>query len=151
MRLRLTKRALLLRSWLAAPAAAVAATALALSLAIAQPRAQGAATPLPVGDAARGERLYTARCGACHSLDANRIGPSHRGVVGRRSGQAPNFRYSVALQRLNVVWTPQTLDRWLTSPTAMAPGTSMGIRVLNAQERADIITYLGAQTGTTRR
>lgn len=148
MRLRLPKRAPLLRCWLAA---AAAATALMLSLAVAQPRTQGTTAPMPVGDAARGARLYTARCGACHSLDANRIGPSHRGIVGRRSGQAPSFRYSTALRRLNVVWTPRTLDRWLTNPSAMAPGTSMGIRVVNAQERADIITYLGAQTAATRR
>jgi cytochrome c len=81
----------------------------------------------------------------CHSIDANRIGPAHRGVVGRRSASAANFRYSPALQRLNVTWTPENLDRWLTSPPTMAPGTAMGVVVAGAQDRADIIAYLATQ------
>ena len=35
------------------------------------------------GDATRGEQVYESRCMACHSLDANRVGPMHRGVYGR--------------------------------------------------------------------
>ena len=119
---------------LAASALAAAALSL-LSCAAAQ----------PAGDAARGERLYEAQCSACHSIDVNRIGPAHRGVVGRRSGAAPGFRYSPALQRLNVVWTSENLDRWLTDPAAMAPGTAMGVSVPAQQDRADIIAYLGTQ------
>ena len=36
------------------------------------------------GDATRGEQVYESRCMACHWLDANRVGPMHRGVYGRR-------------------------------------------------------------------
>jgi cytochrome c len=114
----------------------VAAASLMLSTAAAQ--------PAPSGDAARGERLYAARCGACHSLDANRIGPRHRGVVGRRAASLSDFNYSPALRRLDTTWDAASLDRWLTNPAAMAPGTAMGIRVAAAQERADIIAYLRA-------
>ncbi|HCK84077.1 MAG TPA: hypothetical protein DHW63_06050 [Hyphomonadaceae bacterium] len=89
--------------------------------------------------------LYETRCSACHSIDNNRVGPAHRGVVGRRSGTAPGFTYSAALRRLNVAWTPANIDRWLTNPTAMAPGTAMGISVPSAQDRADIIAYLATQ------
>src|SRR5262245_48290645 len=103
-----------------------------------------AAQPLPTGDAARGEQLYPVRCGACHSLDANRVGPRHRGGVGRRAGSLADFRYTPALQRLGVTWDEASLDRWLTNPTTVAPGTAMGIRVASAQERADIIAYLRA-------
>lgn len=56
------------------------------------------ASPVPAGDAQRGEQLYLARCGACHSLDSNGAGPRHRGVVGRRVASVPGFSYSTALQ-----------------------------------------------------
>lgn len=96
----------------------------------------------PTGDAARGAKLYQQRCTACHSLDANRIGPMHRGVFGRRSAAVSGYAYSDALKGLNVTWNAQTLDKWLTNPPAMARGTAMGIRVANPQDRADLIAYL---------
>jgi len=100
----------------------------------------------PPGNPVRGADIYEAKCGACHSLDANRIGPKHRGIFGRKSGAVPGFRYSAALKKLDVVWDAQTLDRWLRNPTAMAPGTAMGYRLAVAQERADVIAYLKQQS-----
>lgn len=94
------------------------------------------------GDATRGAALYQQRCGACHSLDANRVGPMHRGIYGRKAGGVEGFQYSAALRKLQVVWNAETLDRWLTNPPAMAPGTAMGVRVPQGQDRADIIVYL---------
>jgi cytochrome c len=117
--------------------AAAAAGCVSVSLAAAQ--------PMPAS-ATRGEALYTARCGACHSLDANRVGPRHRDVVGRRAASVADFSYTPALRRLDVTWDEASLDRWLTNPTALAPGTAMGIRVASAQERADIIAYLAANS-----
>lgn len=110
-----------------------------------QPLAVPQRTPLP-GDASRGADIYEAKCGACHSLDSNRIGPKHRGVFGRRSASVPDFHYTTALKKLNVVWNGQTLDRWLQNPTAMAPGTAMGYRLTVPQERADVIAYLKQQS-----
>lgn len=102
-------------------------------------------TPLP-DSPSRGAEIYEAKCGACHSLDFNRVGPKHRGVFGRKSASVPGFHYSPALKKLNVTWNALTLDRWLQNPTAMAPGTAMGFRLSNAQERADIIAYLRQQS-----
>ena len=96
----------------------------------------------PSGNTSRGAEIYESKCGACHSLDQNRIGPKHRGVYGRRSASVPDFNYTPALKRLNVVWDAATLDRWLQNPTAMAPGTAMGFRLPSPQERADVIAYL---------
>ena len=45
-------------------------------------------------DAAHGEEIYNSRCIACHSPDANRVGPKHRGVIGRTAGTVPDFNYS---------------------------------------------------------
>lgn len=103
--------------------------------------AKDVAKPLP-GDARRGAALYTTKCGACHSLDANRVGPAHRGVFGRKAGTVPKFAYSPALKKIGVVWNRANLDRWLANPIAMAPGTRMGFRLAAPQDRADVIAYL---------
>ncbi len=114
------------------------ATAL-LALAGLAPLPAGAATP---GDPARGEAIY-ARCLACHALDYNRTGPKHCGLFGRRAGGVAGFRYSPAMARADIVWDGNTLDRFLTNPTAMIPGTAMGYAgIADAQERADLIAWL---------
>lgn len=90
----------------------------------------------------RGKLLYNRRCTACHSLDQNRIGPRHRDVYGRAAGSVSGFRYSKTLQELDIVWTEETLDPWLASPTTFAPGTRMGFRLKKPEERMAIIAYL---------
>jgi len=98
-------------------------------------------------DAAHGKELYESRCGGCHSLDANRIGPAHRGVYGRKAGTAPNFSYSAAVRSSGVVWSEKTLDAWLTNPQALIPGQRMNFRVSTKENRADIIAYLRQESG----
>ena len=111
----------------------------ALSLAV---FALAAAAPAAAADAAHGQELYESRCGGCHSLDANRVGPAHRGVYGRKAGSAPNFSYSTAVKNATVVWEEKTLDAWLTNPQALIPGQRMNFRLSDAQMRADVIAYL---------
>lgn len=94
------------------------------------------------GDGGRGGALYEARCGGCHSLDANRIGPMHRGVFGRRAGSLADFEYSDALRNSRIVWNVQTLDAWLRDPQALIPGQRMGYRLQSPEERAAIIGWL---------
>ena len=110
----------------------------------ASPPAQIATTP-SLGDSVRGAALYPQRCGGCHSLDTNRVGPAHRGVVGRRAGSAPAFVYSPALKASGLTFTEANLDRWLINPQASVPGTRMFFRLTAATERADIIAYLKSQ------
>jgi cytochrome c len=99
------------------------------------------------GDANRGAQAYENRCTGCHSLDANRVGPAHRGVFGRRAGRAPDFDYSPALRRSQVVWNERTLDQWLRGPNQFIPGNQMGFSLGNTQERADIIAFLRRESG----
>jgi cytochrome c len=94
------------------------------------------------GDALRGQTAYESRCGGCHSLDADRIGPRHRGVYGRKAGSIADFDYSEALKAAGVVWDAASLDRWLSGPEAFIPGQRMGFSVSDASVRADIIAYL---------
>lgn len=96
------------------------------------------------GDAQRGEQAYEARCGGCHSVDADRIGPRHAGVLGRRAGSVQGFGYSDALRRSGITWDAALLERWLADPEALVPGQRMGYRLADAQERADIVSYLAS-------
>lgn len=103
----------------------------------------GAAARAPSlhGDPARGKALYQGYT-SCHSIDENDIGPRHRGVVGRKAGTVPDYAYSTALKASGIVWDEVTLDRWLTNPSALVPGTKMFFQVPGPQARADIIAYL---------
>jgi cytochrome c len=93
-------------------------------------------------DVQRGMAIYQAKCSACHSVDASRVGPAHIGVVGRRAGQAADYEYSEALAKSKVVWNKTTLNAWLTEPEKLIPGQRMGYRLSLRQERADVIAYL---------
>jgi cytochrome c len=95
-----------------------------------------------VGDVQRGQQAYEARCGGCHSVEADRIGPRHAGVVGRRAGSVAGFAYSDALRKSGITWDAALLDRWLTDPEALVPGQRMGYSLGDAQARADIVAYL---------
>jgi len=109
-----------------------------------------AAQPMPgtearnSGDPVHGKVLYQG-CAACHSIDENDIGPKHRGVFGRHAGSIPDYRYSAALKNSGLIWDESMLDRWLTNPSALVPGTKMYFKLDDAQSRADIIAYLREQ------
>ena len=96
---------------------------------------------------ARGEQLYHERCGACHSLDEHGAGPKHRELIGRQAGTQPGFDYSAALAASNIVWSPQTLERWIADPNALVPGNKMIVQLANdPADRAAIVAYLVAST-----
>ncbi len=124
----------------------------AFRVAFASLLAAAPAIALTAGDPARGEAVY-ARCFACHSLDADRTGPRHCGLLGRRAGSVPGFDYSPAMRASGLVWNAKTLDRFLADPVGTVPGTSMGYAgIKDARERADLIAYLGkARCGNAKR
>ena len=114
----------------------------------------GAALAAPAmaggGDPQRGERVFQ-RCYACHSVNPSKTnlpGPNLSGVIGRPAAALPGFRYSPAMRArgaAGLVWTEVQLDRYLSDPEAMVPGTLMAVNGLpSAQERADVIAYLKA-------
>jgi cytochrome c len=103
-----------------------------------------AMTNIIKGDPLRGKAVYQA-CEACHSIDDNDLGPRHRGVVGRRAGSVADYSYSMSLKDSGLTWDEATLDRWLTNPSALVPGTKMFFRMSDAQNRADVIAFLKEQ------
>jgi cytochrome c len=109
-----------------------------------------AATAAAAPDAAtlkRGEEVY-ARCAACHAVEANRTGPQHCGLFGRRAGTAPGFDgYSKAMRASGIVWDEKTLNVFLKDPIKTVPGTAMGYAgVKDDKERADLIAWLREAT-----
>lgn len=95
-----------------------------------------------VSSADRGKTLYEARCVACHSVDAHRVGPMHRGVLGRIAGKVAGYEFSAALRASTLVWTQQNLLAWLQDPEKLIPDQQMGYRVDGLQDRLDIVAYL---------
>ena len=117
--------------------------ALAAVLGFAFSAAAFAQAPL-AGDAERGSKLFSQRCTTCHVN--SEMGPKYRGLIGRKAGTVPGFDYSRALQEKGVVWSEETLERWLSNPDAFVPGNLMGFRIRDPQDRADIIAYLKTRT-----
>jgi glucose/arabinose dehydrogenase len=101
------------------------------------------------GDAGRGKTYFTQNCAICHA-DAmgpgntviTKQGPSLVGVVGRKAASGEKFNYSDALSKSGLTWDAATLDRFLTKPADVVPGTTMPISVADAGSRADVIAYL---------
>lgn len=114
-------------------------TALIASLGAAAALAAG-----PAADPVKGKTVF-ARCMVCHDLNtgANRIGPSLKGVVGRKAGTYPGYAYSPAMKAKGVTWNASTLGAYLASPTAYVPGNKMALApITNPQDRANLIAYL---------
>ena len=96
------------------------------------------------GDAARGEKKFE-ECHACHSLDRNAesVGPSLFGMFGRKAGEGADFRYSPAMKRSGITWTPQTVDTFVTDPQATVAANRMPYAGMpDAGDRADLIAFL---------
>ncbi len=106
-------------------------------------------TPLPVllakADVTKG--MHDAKiCETCHNVEKGggvKIGPPLWGVVGRKVASVPGFDYSDSLKSHGGDWTFQALNKWITDPRAVAPGTKMAFAgEAEPQKRADILAYL---------
>jgi cytochrome c len=96
------------------------------------------------GDAARGEARFQ-DCAACHKLEAgsNDVGPSLHGIFERKAAALTDFRYSPAMKRSGISWTPETLDKFIADPQAMVSANRMPYAgMANPNDRADLIAYL---------
>jgi cytochrome c len=101
---------------------------------------------------ARGERAYQ-KCFSCHALEPGRndlSGPTLYGIVGRPVAAEAGFGYSPAMRRLSAQeprWIEQLLDRFVSDPQAVVPGTSMTFDGIgDAEERKALIAFLEHQT-----
>lgn len=119
------------------PRAAMIATAALLA----------AAGPARAADPVRGGEFF-ALCVACHSLQEGEhgVGPSLRGVIGRTAGTQPEFRYSPAMRRSGVVWSVETVDRFMADPQALVRGNRMPFDGIGDPTiRADLAAFLAGE------
>jgi cytochrome c len=100
------------------------------------------ASPAAAADSEHGKVLYQA-CIACHSERPDALGPSLKGVVGRKSAALEDFRYSNPMQRANLVWDEDNLRAYIKDPQAKVKGNRMPYGgVTEAGDVDDIIAYL---------
>jgi cytochrome c len=101
------------------------------------------------GDAAKGEKVFV-KCKACHENEkgVNKVGPTLKGVVGRKVASVPDYKYSEAMAAKGAegaVWDEATLAAYLPDPKAFVPKTKMAFAGLKKPEDvADVIAYLKA-------
>lgn len=106
-----------------------------------------AAPAVAAGDAALGEKVFL-KCKTCHENEkgVNRVGPTLKGIVGRKTASVEGFKYSEAMAKKGaegLVWDEATLTTYLADPKAMVPGTKMSFPGLKAPEDiANLIEYL---------
>ena len=95
-------------------------------------------------DTNRGQKLFE-ECRACHAVEKGPqgVGPDLHGVFGRRAGTLDDFRFSPALKRSGITWTPQTLDAYVADPQKAVPQNRMPFAGMpDARDRADLIRYM---------
>jgi cytochrome c len=97
-------------------------------------------------EGSRGAQVYKA-CAACHTLspDAeNRAGPTLYGVIGRRIGTAPGYRYSPGFASHDITWSKETIARLFElGPATYTPGTKMPEQTVGSPEdRTALVEFI---------
>lgn len=100
------------------------------------------ASPATAADPDHGKALYQT-CAACHTERPDALGPSLKGVVGRKSAALDDFRYSNPMKRANLVWDEANLRAYIQDPQAKVKGNRMPYGGLtDGKDVDDIIAYL---------
>ncbi len=81
-------------------------------------------------------------CAACHNSQADALGPTLRGVVGRKAGSIPGYRFSGPMRRSGLVWDVPTLTRYLENPQATVPGNRMPADGVSPSDAEQIVNFL---------
>jgi cytochrome c len=98
--------------------------------------------PAIAADAAHGKVVFQT-CAACHSEKPDAIGPSLKGVYGRKSGSLSDFRYSNAMLHANLTWDEANLHAYIKDPQAKVRGNHMPFGGLSGDgDIDDVVAYL---------
>lgn len=100
-------------------------------------------------DLSNGEAKF-AICRSCHTTmkgGEDMTGPNLWGIFGRKAGSEPGFAYSGDMKNAGWTWDADRIDRWITNPRGVLPGTKMTfIGVPSATDRRDVIAFLKVET-----
>ena len=95
--------------------------------------------------AADGAKIFK-KCAACHSIaegGANKIGPALWGVIGRKVGSVPDYKYSKAMAAHGKNWSFEEMNGFLIKPKDWIKGTKMSFAGLKkANDRAAVILFM---------
>lgn len=106
----------------------------------------GAWAAAPVGNVTAGKAAF-APCASCHQVGPSAragFGPQLNGIIGRRAGSTPDYRYSTAMKNAKIVWSEQSLAAFIKDAEGTVPGTKMRFFSLGYNDRkmADLLAYL---------
>ncbi|MCV9961649.1 cytochrome c family protein [Pararhizobium sp. BT-229] len=99
------------------------------------------------GDAEAGATVFK-KCAICHVVDSdkNKVGPSLKGLFGRKAGTHPDFNFSSGMKEAGeggLVWDEASLRDYLHNPKAKVKGTKMAFAgVKKDDEISNLIAYL---------
>lgn len=100
-------------------------------------------------DLSNGQAKF-AVCAACHTLTqggANMTGPNLWGVFGRKAGSETSFSYSDDMKNAGWTWDADHIEKWITNPRAVLPGTKMTfLGMADPNDRRDVIAYVKVST-----
>lgn len=103
-------------------------------------------------DLDNGRRVF-ARCRSCHTITPggpNMTGPNLYGVIGRKVGIHPGFRYSKAVEGAGFVWDVDRVDHWLENPRTFLAGNKMTFPGLpDATDRRDVVAFVATEGAAT--
>jgi len=98
---------------------------------------------------ADGAKIFK-KCAACHSIaqgGGNKIGPALWGVLGRKAGTVPGYKYSKSIVAYGKPWSFEEMDGFLAKPKDWIKGTKMSfVGLKNAKDRAAVILYMNENT-----
>ena len=97
------------------------------------------------GAVSDGAALFASHCGQCHRARARQhdVGPHLVGAVGRRAGAVPGYDFSAAFEPLDIVWTRESLAKFLVSPDELVPGVRMLATGVSEAQAQKIAEYIG--------
>jgi cytochrome c len=106
----------------------------------------GSAAVVLAADVAEGEKIFNQKCKVCHQIGEtakNFVGPELNGLIGRKTGSAPDYNYSDANKNSGLTWDEANLKEYLADPKKMIPGTKMIFAGLPKEnDRDNLVAFL---------
>jgi cytochrome c len=107
--------------------------------------------PSQAQNLAEGRKVFEATCTPCHNYEKggepDMYGQTLNlyGVVGRKAASVAGFGYSEDLRKSGIVWNEATIDKFITAPKQLFPGTRMELPGVDDEKtRSTIIRFLGS-------
>jgi cytochrome c len=109
------------------------------------------------GDVVAGKALFSSlTCASCHAVGPGAragFGPQLNGIFGRAAGSTVDYqaRYSDAMKKSGIVWSEQSLTKFINSPSKVVPGTNMSFWGVSDEKKvANLLAYMRSLPGDSK-